>query len=127
MSSIISQVFSAEQQSDHDVSEHIYNVSGLIFKMTDNSGRWRMKIPITGLKDIDMRAPYCDTLDREQFKLYSILTDFGIDYKTIDEKYYRYNITVEDDYLYCYAYTESCVRAGMAHYIKKFCGHLYTW
>ena len=52
--------------------------------MTDDSGRWRMRIPITDLKDIDMRSPYSDTLDREQFKLYSMLADFGIDYKTID-------------------------------------------
>ena len=124
MCSISRPVFIDERQSIHNVSEKISNVSGLIFKMTDDSGRWRMKIPITDLKDIDMRSPYSDTLDREQFKLYSMLADFGIDYKTIDEKYYQYNIVVEKEYLYCYAYTENCVRAGMAHYIKKFCSHL---
>ena len=113
-----------EKQSINTVSEKISNVSGLIFKMTDGSGRWRMRIHVTDLKDIDNRSPYSDTLDREQFKLYSMLADFGIDYKTIDEKYYQYNIAVEKEYLYCYAYTESCVRAGMAHYIKKFCSHL---
>ena len=31
---------------------------------------------------------------------------------------------VDKDYLYCYAYTESCVRAGMYHYIRTFCSHL---
>jgi len=117
-----------ERQSGHNVSEKISSVSGLIFKMTDGSGRWRMRIPITDLKDIDMQSPesssYSDTLDREQFKLYSMLADFGIDYKRIDEKYYQYTIVIEKEYLYCYAYTESCVRAGMAHYIKKFCNHL---
>jgi hypothetical protein len=107
-----------------NVSENVSKVSGLIFKMADDSGRWRMRIPITDLKDIDMRSPYSNTLDREQYKLYSMLTDFGIDYKTIDEKYYQYNIVVEKDYLYCYAYTESCVRAGMYHYIRTFCSHL---
>ncbi len=118
------QMWSDERQSSHTVSEKISNVSGLIFKMTDGSGRWRMRIPVTDLKDIDNRSPYSDTLDREQFKLYSMLADFGIDYKTIDEKYYQYNIVLENEYLFCYAYTESCVRAGMVHYIKKFCSHL---
>ena len=124
MCSISRPVFIDERQSINTVSDKISSVSGLIFKMTDDSGRWRMRISITDLKDIDMRSPYSDTLDREQFKLYSMLSDFGIDYKTIDEKYYQYNIVVEKEYLYCYAYTESCVRAGMAHYIKKFCSHL---
>ena len=124
MCSISRPVFIDERQSIHNVSDKISSVSGLIFKMTDDSGRWRMRIPITDLKDIDMRSPYSDTLDREQFKLYSMLADFGIDYKTIDEKYYQYNIVVEKEYLYCYAYTENCVRAGMVHYIKKFCSHL---
>ena len=124
MCSIIKQTQSDERQTIQNVSKNMSNVSGLIFKMTDDSGRWRMRIPITDLKDIDIRTPYSDTLDREQFKLYSMLADFGIDYTTIDEKYYQYNIAVENDYLYCYAYTESCVRAGMAHYIKKFCSHL---
>ena len=107
-----------------NVSENVSKVSGLIFKMADDSGRWRMRIPITDLKDIDMRSPYSNTLDREQYKLYSMLTDFGIDYKTIDEKYYQYNIVVEKDYLYCYAYTENCVRGGMFHYIKNLCSNL---
>ena len=124
MCSISGPVRNDEHQTNHNVIEKIFSVSGLIFKMTDDSGRWRMRIPITDLKDIDMRSPYSDTLDREQFKLYSMLADFGIDYKTIDEKYYQYNIVVENDYLYCYAYTECCVRAGMVHYIKKFCSHL---
>ncbi len=124
MCSISRPVFIDERQSGNNASEKISNVSGLIFKMTDDSGRWRMRIPITDLKDIDMRSPYSDTLDREQFKLYSMLADFGIDYKTMDEKYYQYNIAVEKDYLYCYAYTECCVRAGMVHYINKFCSHL---
>jgi hypothetical protein len=110
-----------EQQTNHST---VVTVSGTIFKMTDDSGRWRMRIPVTDLKDIDIRKPYSDILDREQFKLYSILSDFGIDYKTIDNKYYQYNIAVEDDCLYCYAYTENCVRAGMAHYINTFCSHI---
>jgi len=124
MCSISKQTQSDERQTIQNVSKNMSNVSGLIFKMTDDSGRWRMKIPITDLKDIDIRTPYSDTLDREQFKLYSMLADFGIDYTTIDEKYYQYNIAVEKDYLYCYACTESCVRAGMAHYINKFCNNL---
>jgi len=124
MCSISRSVFRDELKSSHNVCEKISNVSGLIFKMTDDSGKWRMRIPITDLKDIDMRSPYSDILDREQFKLYSMLANFGIDYKTIDEKYYQYNIVVENDYLYCYAYTEDCVRAGMVHYINKFCSHL---
>jgi len=109
-----------ERQSSHN----IVSVSGVIFKMTDDSGRWRMRIPVTDLKDIDIRSPYSGTLDREQFKLYSMLSDFGIDYKTIDKKYYQYNIAVEEDYLYCYANTENCVRAGMAHYINMFCSRI---
>jgi hypothetical protein len=128
MCSISQQMWSDERQTIQNVSKNIYNVSGLIFKMTDDSGRWRMRIPITDLKDIDIQSQECssysDTLDREQFKLYSMLVDLGIDYKTIDEKYYQYTIVIEKEYLYCYAYTESCVRAGMVHYIKKFCSNL---
>jgi hypothetical protein len=130
MCSISKPIWSDERQTIQNVSKNISNVSGLIFKMTDGSGsgRWRMRIPITDLKDIDMQSQesssYSDTLDRDQFKLYSMLVDLGIDYKTIDEKYYEYTIVIEKEYLYCYAYTESCVRAGMVHYIKKFCSNL---
>ena len=128
MCSISSPLCIAGRQSVHNDNEKVSNVSGLIFKMTDDSGRWRMRIPITELKDIDMQSQECssysDTLDREQFKLYSMLVDLGIDYKTIDEKYYEYTIVIEKEYLYCYAYTESCVRAGIVHYIKKFCSNL---
>ena len=111
-----------------ETSETSYNeitcnkLIGLVFKMPD--GKWRLKIPKKDFEDIDMRSPYSGVLDRDNYKIYSILSDFNIDYKTIDEKYYQYNIESDDEYLYCYAYTENSVRAGLIHYIKTFCGHL---
>jgi hypothetical protein len=102
--------------------QNINNVTGSIFKMKD--GRWRMRIPKNNLDGVDMSKPYSGTLDRKQYNLYSMLADFGIDYNTIDEKYYQYNIEVEGDNLYCYAYTENCVRGGMFHYIKNLCSNL---
>ena len=91
---------------------------GLVYKMTDGSDQWRIRIPISECKDIELPASYNGTLDREQYKLYSILSEFNIDYKTIDEKYYQYQIKSDSEYLYCYARTENCVRAGLIHYIR---------
>ena len=91
---------------------------GLVYKMTDGSDQWRIRIPISECKDIKLPASYNGTLDREQYKLYSILSEFNIDYKTIDEKYYQYLIKSDSEYLYCYARTENCVRAGLVHYIR---------
>ena len=103
------------------MSESINNVSGLIFKMKD--GRWRMRISTDDLTGVDVSKPYSGTLDKNEYILYSLLAEFGIDLNTIDEKYYQYNVEVEDGFLYCYACTENCVRAGMVHYLKKFCSN----
>ena len=125
MCSLSSQIIRDECQSSHSVSENVSNVSnvsGLIFKMKD--GRWRMRISIDDLTGVDVSKPYSGMLDKEEYILYSMLTEFGIDINTLDDKYYQYNVEVEDGYLYCYACTENCVRAGMVHYIKKFCSKL---
>ena len=103
------------------MSESINNVSGLIFKMKD--GRWRMRISTDDLTGVDVSKPYSGTLDKNEYILYTLLAEFGIDLNTIDEKYYQYNVEMEDGFLYCYACTENCVRAGMVHYLKKFCSN----
>ena len=111
-----------------ETSETSYNditcnkLIGLVFKMP--GGKWKLQIPKKEFEDIDIRSPYSGVLDRDNYKIYSILSDFNIDCKIIDEKYYQYNINSDDKYLYCYAYTENSVRAGLIHYIKTFCGHL---
>jgi hypothetical protein len=101
--------------------QHVNNVPGLIFKMKD--GRWRMRISTDDLTGVDVSKPYSCTLDKKEYILYSLLAEFGIDLNTIDDKYYQYNVELEGGYLYCYAYTENCVRAGMVHYLKKFCSN----
>ncbi len=105
----------------NESGQHINHVPGLIFKMKD--GRWRMRIHIDDLTGVDVSKPYSGTLDKEEYILYSMLVEFGIDLNTIDKKYYQYNVEAEDGFLYCYACTENCVRAGMVHYLKKFCSN----
>ena len=93
-------------------------LQGYVFKMNDN--RWRVRIPNKITKMNNYTLPYNGSLDRSKYNIYSILSEFNIDVKNIDEKYYQYQIESDEQFIYCYALSENCARAGIADFIKKY-------
>jgi hypothetical protein len=84
-------------------------------------GEWRLRISKSDVKNLEYGTiPSTNVLDKEEYKIYSFLTDLGIDINEIDNKYYHYRIEGDDKNIYCYGYTENCVRAGMVDILRKY-------
>lgn len=91
-------------------------ISTYIFK---KNNEWRLRV----LKHhfnvpTRVKIPFVGTLDKNTSDIYSILSEFNIDPKTLDDKFYTYRIESDDTYIYCYGISENCVRAGIIEYMK---------
>jgi len=94
-------------------------LSGYVLKLKE--GEWRLRISRNDIKNLNCgELPSTNILDKEKYKIYSFLTDLGIDVTQIDNKYYHYRIEGDDKNIYCYGYTENCVRAGMVDILRKY-------
>ena len=80
------------------------SINGTIYKMNNNI--WRVCIP-NDLPDINYTNPYYGFLEKKYYNF----TD-------CDDDDYIYQIDSDDEYIYCYAYTENCARAGIIDFIK---------
>ena len=84
-------------------------------------GEWRLRISKSDVTNLEYGTiPSTNVLDKDKYKIYSFLTDLGIDINQIDNKYYHYRIEGDDQNIYCYGYTENCVRAGMVDILRKY-------
>ena len=84
-------------------------------------GEWRLRISKSDITNLEYgTVPSTNVLDKDKYKIYSFLTDLGIDINQIDNKYYHYRIEGDDQNIYCYGYTENCVRAGMVDILRKY-------
>ena len=84
-------------------------------------GEWRLRISKSDVINLEYGTiPSTNVLDKDKYKIYSFLTDLGIDINQIDNKYYHYRIEGDDQNIYCYGYTENCVRAGMVDILRKY-------
>ena len=84
-------------------------------------GEWRLRISKSDVTNLEYGTiPSTNVLDKDKYKIYSFLTDLGIGINQIDNKYYHYRIEGDDQNIYCYGYTENCVRAGMVDILRKY-------
>lgn len=91
------------------------------YVLKTKEGEWRLRISRDDIKNLNCGdIPSTNILDKDKYKIYSFLTDLGIDITQIDNKYYHYRIEGDEKDIYCYGYTENCVRAGMVDILRKY-------
>jgi ABC-type metal ion transport system substrate-binding protein len=89
-------------------------IVGSVYKM--NNDVWRVCIP-NDVNDITYTVPYSGLLDKEEYTLLSSESDIDINY--MDDDDYLYQVDSDHAFIYCFAYTENCARAGIIDFIKK--------